>query len=122
MSRNSAIALAGSLWTQLAGNRAALAAYRLQVAADDTSLTGTERQQQVGDRTVLDVLNAQHALLQAQVKVAELQHDEIVAEYTLAGTLGEGTAKALILPVEYYDPNRHLLEVRDKWFGFGKPE
>jgi outer membrane protein len=68
---------------------------------------------------VLDVLNAEQELLQAQVNEVQARHDEIVAAYQLLSATGQLTAQYLALPVELYDPAMHYEEVRDKWVGFG---
>jgi outer membrane protein len=42
----------------------------------------------VGQRTTLDVLNAQQELVNARVALVTAQHDRIVASYTLLATVG----------------------------------
>ncbi|HMA48998.1 MAG TPA: hypothetical protein VKP60_04540, partial [Magnetospirillaceae bacterium] len=73
----------------------------------------------VGSRTVLDVLNAEQELLQAEVNEVQAHHDEIVAAYQLLNATGQLTAQYLALPVDFYDPMAHYEEVHDSWIGFG---
>ena len=40
-----------------------------------------------------------------------------MAAFQLKQSIGQLTARAMGLPVEYYDPNQHYHEVRDQWFG-----
>src|SRR6202035_1536738 len=50
-------------WGQLLAGKAQVISSDAQVAASEIALTGTRREASVGQRTVLDVLNAQQALV-----------------------------------------------------------
>jgi outer membrane protein TolC len=106
-------------WESLQTGRARRASYTDQINAAKVALEGVTRENQVGSRTVLDVLNAEQELLQAQVNEVQAHHDEIVAAYQLLNATGQLTAQYLALPVELYDPAVHYEEVHDKWAGFG---
>ncbi|HIJ38424.1 MAG TPA: TolC family outer membrane protein [Rhodospirillaceae bacterium] len=108
-------------WESLQTSRARIASYGDQIRAAEVALEGVTRESQVGSRTVLDVLNAEQELLVAKVNLVQAQHDEAVAAFQLRGTVGQASARALELPVQYYDPMVHYEEVRDKWIGFGDP-
>jgi outer membrane protein len=96
-----------------------IASERAEVAADQTALDGVRQEQQVGTRTVLDVLNAEQELLNAQVAEVDAEHNATVAAFQLLSAMGWLTAKNLALPVKYYDPTQHYEEDADRWFGFG---
>lgn len=117
--RASAAADAGSAWEKMMAQKPIMESYRLAALADVTALQGVEIQQKSGERTFLDVLNAEQTLLQVRQNYNDASHDKIVAEYTLASAMGLMTALSLRLPVRYYDPARHLDAVKDRWFGFG---
>jgi outer membrane protein len=106
-------------WESLATGTARRASYRDQIKAAAIALEGVQRENQVGSRTVLDVLNAEQEYLQAQVNEVQAHHDEILAAYQLLNATGQLTARYLALPVELYDPAAHYEEVHDKWVGFG---
>ena len=106
-------------WESLQTGRARRASYTDQINAAKVALEGVTRENQVGSRTVLDVLNAEQELLQAEVNEVQAHHDEIVAAYQLLNATGQLTAQYLALPVELYDPAVHYEEVHDKWAGFG---
>ena len=93
--------------------------YQDQTRAAEIALEGVQRESQVGSRTVLDVLNAEQELLNAQVNAVQAQHDEIVAAYQVLSATGQLNAQFLALPVDLYDPGLHYEEVHDKWIGFG---
>ena len=104
-------------WEGLQTARARISSYSDQIRAAEVALEGVTRESQVGSRTVLDVLNAEQELLNAKVNLVQAQHDETLASYQLRSTVGQLTARALDLPVQYYDPVIHYEDVRDQWFG-----
>jgi outer membrane protein len=106
-------------WEALTTGTARRASYNDQIKAAAVALEGVQRENQVGSRTVLDVLNAEQELLQAQVNEVQAHHDEILASYQLLNATGQLTAHYLSLPVDLYDPAAHYEEVHDKWIGFG---
>jgi len=104
-------------WNDLAAARTRAAERRTSVAANEVALRGVTRQQEVGARTLLDVLNAQLELLNANVGLVSAQHDEQAAGFALLAATGGLTAEGLVLPVPIYDPARHYRETRDRWGG-----
>ncbi len=115
--RQNAVEAATSAWNNLQTARAALTSFRKAVQANEVALEGVQREAEVGARTVIDVLDAEQELVDSQVNLVRAQRDEIVATFTLKTAIGELSAQALALPVEYYDPSVHYREVRDRWFG-----
>lgn len=107
-----------SAWSQLIAARAALVSDRAQVEANEIALEGVRAEEQVGQRTVLDVLDAEQALLNSRVQLVTTRRDLVVASYTLLAAVGRLTPSDMGLPTETYDPDRHYREVKDKAFGF----
>ncbi|GGF13538.1 type I secretion protein TolC [Aliidongia dinghuensis] len=120
--RRVAVQSAASFWEQMLSDRATITSLQAAIRANEISLDGTRQEAAVGQRTVLDILNAEQVLLQSRVNLVSSQHDEIVAELSLASAIGALTAKNLGLPVELYEPDKNFNEVRDKWVGFGSAE
>jgi outer membrane protein len=108
-----------SAWEALQTGHARRLSYQDQIKAAQIALEGVQRESQVGSRTVIEVLNAEQELLQAQVNETQAQHDEVVAAYQLLSAVGQLNPQYLNLSVEVYDPTLHYEEVRDKWAGFG---
>ena len=77
----------------------------------------------VGQRTTLDVLNAQQELLTARVNLITAQRDRVVASYALLSSVGRLSA---VQPqagrCEEYQPRVHYEQVRDKWIGLRTPD
>jgi outer membrane protein len=106
-------------WTQLQTVAAQTRSFEEQVRANEIALEGVRQEQEVGARTILDVLDAQQALLTSQVNLVSAQTDRVVAEYQLLASGGALTAQNLSLNVEYYDPTKHYNKVRNKFIGTG---
>ncbi|MEC9367858.1 MAG: TolC family outer membrane protein [Pseudomonadota bacterium] len=106
-----------SSWSQLASARAQRASHRVSAEANKVALDGTRREAKAGKRTVLDVLNAEQALLSAQVQLVIDERNEIVASYTLLSAIGRLSALYLRLPVELYDAEAYYKFVRKKLWG-----
>jgi len=109
-------------WGQLDAAKAQVEAARRQGAASEIALTGVRNEAGVGQRTTLDVLNAQQALVNARVNLLVAQHDRVVASYGLLSAVGRLSAQVLKLPVSVYDPMVHYQQVRDAWFGVRIPD
>jgi outer membrane protein len=86
------------------------------------ALDGVEQEATVGARTVLDVLDAEQELLNAQVSLVSAERNATVAAYDYLQSLGRLTAQDLGLPVEIYDYDRHFLAVEKKYSGTEPPK
>jgi outer membrane protein len=103
-------------WTTAAARVTSLSA---EVASAQIALEGVEQEAMVGARTVLDVLDAEQEMLDAQVGLVRAERNAFVASYWLLVTLGQLTAASLALPVEVFDYDRHFIEVQDRYYGTG---
>ncbi len=70
-------------WGQLEAAKANIEATQAQVQASEIALNGVREEARVGQRTTLDVLNAQQELVNARVALVSAQRDRVVASYTL---------------------------------------
>jgi outer membrane protein len=109
-------------WGQLMAAKAQMESAQAQVTASETALNGVREEARVGQRTTLDVLNAQQALVNARVTLVSAQHDRVVASYSLLSAVGRLSPRHLRLATEVYDPSVHYHQVRDKWFGLRIPD
>ncbi len=107
-----------SAWGQLVAARAALVSDRAQVQANEIALEGVRAEEQVGQRTVLDVLDAEQELLNSRVTLVTTRRDLVVASYTVLSAIGRLSPSDLDLPTDLYDPDIHYREVKGKAFGF----
>ena len=109
-------------WGQLEAAKAQIVATQQQVTAAEIALNGVREEALVGQRTTLDVLNAQQELVNARVALVTAQRDRVVASYTLLGAAGRLSVQVLQLPVQVYDPTVHYHQVRDTWVGVRTPD
>jgi outer membrane protein len=109
-------------WGQLVAGRAQVASAQSQVTASEIALNGVREEAKAGQRTTLDVLNAQQALVNARVALVTAQHDRVVASYAVLNAVGRLSPQVLNLPTSVYDPSVHYQQVRDSWFGVRTPD
>ena len=109
-------------WGQLEAAKAQIQATQAQVDASEIALNGVREEARVGQRTTLDVLNAQQELVNARVAVVTAQRDRVVASYSLLAAAGRLSAQVLGLNVPIYDPLVHYHQVRDSWAGVRTPD
>jgi len=104
-------------WEALETARANIESFEAQVKAADSALNGVRDEEQAGTRTVLDVLDAEQELLDAQVELVGAERNAFVATLDLSVATGILSAKALDLPVKYYDIEGHNRKARNRLFG-----
>ena len=102
--------------------KAQVASAQAQVQASEIALNGVREEAKAGQRTTLDVLNAQQALVNARVALVTAQHDRVVASYSVLNTVGRLSPQVMNLPTTVYDPSVHYHQVRDSWVGVRTPD
>ncbi|MHB2265332.1 TolC family outer membrane protein [Aliihoeflea sp. PC F10.4] len=109
-------------WTQYIASREAVDANRQLVSAAQLALNGVTEERNVGQRTTLDVLNAQADVINAQINQASAERDVVVASYAILSATGRLTASNLGLGVTLHRPEEHYDAVKDKWHGTRTPD
>lgn len=109
-------------WGQLVAGKAQVQSAQSQVSASEIALNGVREEAKAGQRTTLDVLNAQQALVNARVALVTAQHDRVVASYAVLNAVGRLSPLVLKLNTTVYDPSVHYHQVRDSWFGVRTPD
>jgi len=122
MVRDQARANVVTAWGQLVAGKAQVASAQSQVSASEIALDGVRDEAKAGQRTTLDVLNAQQALVNARIALVTAQHDRVVASYAVLNAVGRLSPQVLNLATSVYDPSVHYLQVRDKWVGVRTPD
>jgi outer membrane protein len=108
-------------WGNLDASKAQILAAQAQISASEVALNGVREEAKVGQRTTLDVLNAQQDLLNARVALVSAQHDRVVNSYQLVQGIGRLTLERVAPSSERYDPSVHYEKVRDLWWGTQVP-
>ena len=106
-------------WEAFRSAKSAIDSNQASVKANELAFEGVSKEQQVGSRTILDVLNAEQELLNSQVAVVSSERDAEVAAYQLLAATGQLTAKDLGLKAKLYDPGEYYDDNAGRWFGLG---
>jgi TolC family type I secretion outer membrane protein len=104
-------------WERVVAARAAIQAFEEEARANQIALDGVQEEALVGQRTVLDVLDAEQELFTSQVNLVRAQAVWVVATYQLKSAVGELTVAGLSLNVQPFDAEANYLEQRDRLFG-----
>jgi outer membrane protein len=93
-----------------------IAASERAVAANELSLEGVRAENTVGNRTILDILNAEQELLQSKVQLVAARRNAYVAGFSLLASMGRAEARDLGLEGgPLYDPMTDYNAVKDEW-------
>ena len=122
VTRDQVRAAVTSAWTQYDAAQQSVTASRDTVAATQLALAGVIEERKVGQRTTLDVLNAQQDVINAQINLVSSERDVVVASYAILSAVGHLSASRLGLAVAVYKPEEHYLAVKNKWIGLKTPD
>jgi outer membrane protein len=122
VARDQARMNAQQAWAQLDAAKSSIESTKKQVAAAEAALNGVREEARLGQRTTLDVLNAQQELVSARVAMVSAQRDRLVNSYGLLAAIGALSPATLGLAVSTYDPMIHYTQVRDAWVGLRTPD
>jgi len=111
-----------SAWGQLEASRAQIIAAQAQVQAAEVALSGVREEARVGQRTTLDVLNAQQELLTARVNLITAQRDRVVNSFAVVQAMGRLSTRAIGLDIAQYNAREHFDQVKDLWIGVRTPD
>jgi outer membrane protein len=93
-----------------------IAASERAVSANELSLEGTRAENSVGNRTILDILNAEQELLNSKVQLVAARRNAYVAGFSLLAAMGKAEARDLGLEGgTLYDPVAEYQKVDGAW-------
>ena len=111
------IAQVRSAYSSWQAAREIIAMNETAVEAAALSLEGVRAENTVGNRTILNILDAEQELLRAQVQLVAARRNAYVAGFTLLAAMGKAEARDLGLDGgPLYDPNTNYDRVKGKWF------
>ena len=109
------ISAVNSNWEYMEANKARIGSVKDQIKAYEIALDGVQQEEALGNRTVLDVLDAYQSLLNSKVEEVRARRDYYVSGMQLLLSMGKLTAKELKLNVELYDAQKHSKDTAGKW-------
>ncbi|MAJ66940.1 MAG: hypothetical protein CMM89_01730 [Rickettsiales bacterium] len=92
-----------------------IAAYEKQIKSNNIYLDGLKQEMQLGERTMLDLLDGEQELLQSELDLALSFKDLFIAYYQTLYHEGKLNAKDLRLSVKHYDVEKNFNKVKGKW-------
>lgn len=94
-----------------------IASAEAAIAANSLSLEGVQLENRVGNRTVIEVLNAEQELINTRVLLATARRNAYVAGFTLLAAMGNAEARDLDLDsVSLYDPRQGYRRAKGQYF------
>jgi len=109
------IAVVTSSFEYMITNESRLKSVKDQIKAYAIALDGVQQEEALGNRTVLDVLDAYQALLNSNVEEVQARRNYYVSGMALLVSMGKLTAKDLGLNVNLYDAEKHSKQTRNKF-------
>ena len=82
-------------WSQMVAARAALDSLRLQHAANQKAVAALVEERRIGQRSVIDVVNARQALIGSETALEQTRRNSIVSDYAVLHLTGKLTAKTI---------------------------
>jgi outer membrane protein len=109
-------------WALLDAAKSSIESTKSQVRSAESALNGVREEARLGQRTTLDVLNAQQELVSARIALVSAQRDRVVNSYSVLASVGRLSPQVLGLSVPGYDSSVHYHQVRDAWAGVRTPD
>lgn len=119
------IAQVRAAWSSWRAALSVIESSQTAVSAAQLSLEGVRAENSIGNRTILDVLNAEQELVNASVQLVTARRSAYVAGFSLLAAMGRAEARDLGLTGEglLYDPATNYERVEGKWFDWeGDPD
>jgi len=114
------VAQVRSAWSSWRAANAIIASSQVAVDAASLGLEGVRAENSVGNRTILDILNAEQELVNAQLQLVTAQRNAYVAGFTLLAAVGRAEARDLGLDGgPLYDPDVHYREAKRTVWDWG---
>lgn len=111
------IAQVRSAYSSWRASNEIIASTQSAVDAAALSLEGVRAENSVGNRTIIDILDAEQELLRARVQLVTARRNAYVAGFSLLAAMGKAEAQDLGLDGGVlYDPELNYRRVRGKWF------
>ena len=100
------------IWNKIQSLNSQIISFKSSILANKIALEGVVQEENVGARTVIDVLDAENELFRAKANLIKANTNLYIASYEILEVTGNMNAKYLKLPVtEFYDSNEYYNKV-----------
>ena len=104
-----------SSWSTLQNSTSLIESAQSTVASSQLVVDGTIQERDVGQKTTLDVLNAQAELISAKSTLIQARASKMIASFALLSAAGRLSAEDLGLNVEVHSADGYIASVEDVW-------
>ena len=117
LTERATIAQTRSAWASWQAANSIIQSSAAAVSAAELSLEGVRAENSIGNRSILDVLNAEQELLSARVQLVTARRNAYVAGFTLLAAIGRAEARDLNLDTggPLYDPVVNYGSLKGRW-------
>ena len=106
------------LWIELNNLEAQIVSINSTIEANEMAVEGVKKENELGSRTLLDVLDAEQDLLEEKVEAIKVKRDKFITTFNLMAFMGKLSSSDLNLDVSTYDLDKNYLAVKNMWLGF----
>ena len=100
------------IWNKIQSLNSQIISFKSSILANKIALEGVVQEENVGARTVIDVLDAENELFRAKANLIKAKTNLYIASYEILEVTGNMNAKYLNLPVStFHDSNAYYNEV-----------
>ena len=114
--RRNVVQAVSQAWTQLMNTKTATNLAKRQIASQRAVVKGDQIEERVGERSTVELLNAELELTNAELNLLQLQHDEVLAQASLLSAAGLLQADLIAPQVKSYDPSASFRQVERRTF------
>tara|TARA_B100000579_G_C22527025_1_gene708945 strand:- start:149 stop:772 length:624 start_codon:yes stop_codon:yes gene_type:complete len=101
-------------WNNIESLNSQIIAFKSSIRANEIALDGVVQEENVGARTVIDVLDAENELFMARANLIKANINLFIAYYELLEVIGRMTARDLNLPVSsFYNSDEYYNKMKD---------
>lgn len=116
------IAETRSTWSNWQAANAVIRSAQAAVEAAELSLEGVRAENSIGNRTIIEVLNAEQELVQTRAQLVTARRNAYVAGFNLLALMGKAEARDLNLEIDgvLYDPTINASRVSSKMWDWDR--
>ena len=102
-------------WSKYNSSKSKIIAYKKQIEANNKFLDGLKQELFLGERTVLDILDAEQELVQSEFNLIKSREENFNTYFEILYFMGNLNSVYLDLPVEHFDDTENYKKVKYKW-------
>ena len=103
------------LWSKYNSSKSKIIAYKKQIEANNNFLDGLKQELFLGERTVLDILDAEQELVQSEFNLIKSREENFNAFFEILYYMGNLNSVYLDLPVKHFDDTENYKKIKYKW-------